>query len=278
MPVAFQKHEPSLSPWRKRMHEVIFEADTPSGKAFDVLLLAAILLSVLVVMLESVVGIRRDHGGLLQSAEWLFTGLFTVEYGLRLLCVRSPWRYARSFFGVVDLLAILPTYVSLLLPGSQTLIVIRALRLLRVFRIFKLAQFLSEATALRRALWESRAKMTVFLTTVLTIVVIMGAAMHLVEGPENGFTSVPQSVYWAIVTITTVGYGDISPQTPLGKVLATLMMIVGYSLIVVPTGIITAELAQQEHHTPITTQSCPSCMREGHAPDAVYCRHCGRKL
>ena len=269
-----------LAPWRRRLHEIIFEADTPAGKAFDVGLLVAIGLSVLVVMLESVTEIRDLHSTKLITSEWIFTILFTIEYILRLSCVRKPHRYATSFFGVVDLLAVLPTYLTLVLPGSavQSLMVIRALRLLRVFRIFKLAQFLTEAKNMKLAIWASRAKITVFLATVAIIVVIMGSLMHLVEGPENGFTSIPRSIYWAIVTLTTVGYGDLSPKTSLGQGISAMMMIVGYSfIIIVPMGIIYTEWLSGRSK-PISTQSCPSCTHEGHDTDATFCKYCGARL
>lgn len=271
--------DPSRAPWRDRLHEIIFEADTPEGKLFDVVLLIAIGLSVAAVSLDSVESYRLQHGRALVIAEWVFTILFTVEYVLRLMCVRRPMGYARSFFGIVDLLAILPTYVSVLFPGAQSLAVVRALRLLRIFRIFKLARYLSEASALRAALVACRAKITVFLTTVLIIVVIMGSVMHLIEGPTNdGFSSIPQSVYWSIVTVTTVGYGKATPETPVGKALAALMMIIGYSLIIVPGGIVSAQWIQSGRGNPITTQSCPTCSLEGHDADADYCKHCGGKL
>ncbi|MCB9557364.1 MAG: ion transporter [Deltaproteobacteria bacterium] len=270
----------SLAPptprWRERLHIVIFEADTAGGKAFDVALLIAIVASVLCVLLESVATIDRQYRQALILAEWVFTVLFTIEYILRLLSVGKPWRYALSFLGVVDLLAILPTYISLLLPGSQSLVVVRALRLLRVFRIFKLRRFLAEAEALKRALLNSRAKITVFLSSVLVCVVITGAAMHLIEGSKSGFTSIPQSMYWAIVTMTTVGYGDIAPVTPLGKGMAALIMVFGYSMIVVPTGIISAEIASANAR--ISTQACPECSREGHDANAVHCKFCGARL
>ena len=265
--------------WRQRLHEVIFEADTFSGKFFDVILLGVIVLSIVIVMLESVEEIRLEHQQFLFAAEWTFTVLFTVEYLLRLVCVRSPRRYAISFFGVVDLLAILPAYVSLLLPGShQQLLVIRGLRLLRIFRVFKLARYLTEAAVLRRAVWASRTKITVFLVVVFITVIIMGSTMHLIEGSDSGFTSIPQSMYWAIVTMTTVGYGDIAPITPLGKTVAAVIMILGYCLIIIPTGIVSAELAQGSRGKSITTQACPSCMAEGHDADAVYCKLCGEAL
>ncbi len=268
-----------LTGWRYRLHEIIFEADTPEGKLFDVALLVAILLSVLAVSLESVESIRNEHGTMLVAAEWVFTILFTIEYVLRLACVRRPMGYAVSFFGIVDLLAVIPTYLSVLIPGAQSLAVIRALRLLRVFRIFKLARFLSEASALRQAAVASRAKITVFLTAMLIIVMIMATAMHLIEGQQDsGFDSIPQSMYWAIVTVTTVGYGDAAPMTPLGKMLAAIMMIIGYSLIIVPGGIVSAEWMQSSRGKPITTQSCPHCSLEGHDADAHYCKHCGGRL
>lgn len=267
-----------LSAWRERLHEIIFEADTFAGKLFDVLLLIAIFLSVLVVVLDSVKQYRDLYARPLYIAEWFFTILFTIEYVLRLVCTRRPIKYALSFYGVVDLLAVVPTYVMLLeLEKAHPLFVIRALRLLRIFRIFKLAHFLREAAALRRAIVASRAKIAVFLVTVLVAVTIMGAAMHLVEGEASGFTSIPESMYWAIVTMTTVGYGDIAPGSPLGKTLAALMMILGYSLIIVPTGIISAELVHASGK-PVTTQVCPDCTSEGHDRDAVYCKFCGGKL
>ena len=277
--------------WRERWYEIIFEADTPAGKLFDVLLLIAILLSVLVVMCESVDTIRQAHPKLLVRAEWFFTLLFTLEYGVRIVCARRPLRYIFSFYGIVDLLAILPTYI-IALPffeggaSAQRLAVIRALRLLRAFRIFKLAHMLSEATALREAIWAARAKIAVFLSVVLIAIVIVGSAMHLIEGGRvdsegqpiaTGFDSIPESMYWAVVTMTTVGYGDVSPTTALGKALAACMMILGYCLIIVPTGIVSAELAHAGGKG-LTTQVCPECMSEGHDADAVHCKHCGAKL
>lgn len=266
-----------LAPWKRRLHDVIFEAESPAGKAFDVALLACILLSVLAVVLESVPSIDAEYHFWLRLAEWVFTVLFTIEYVLRMLCVHRPVRYARSFFGVVDLLAILPPYISLFVPGSQELLVIRGLRLLRVFRIFKLGRYLGEAEALRDGLLASRIKITVFLTTVLISVTIMGALMHLVEGPEAGFHSIPEGIYWAIVTMTTVGYGDISPITPLGKFIASLMMVFGYSLIIVPTGIISAEIAVGQTSRQ-NTETCPHCMKVGHDRKAEYCDRCGGAL
>jgi voltage-gated potassium channel len=263
--------------WRARLHEIIFEADTPAGKTFDVGLLVLIGISLVAISLESIDSFAERHGPLLRQLEWIVTGLFTIEYVLRLLSVRSPIRYARSFFGVVDLLAVLPSYLSLFLPGAQELLVVRSLRLLRIFRVFKLAHFIDEAEVLLNALRASRAKITVFLGTVTSVVMIMGALMHLIEGPENGFTSIPRSMYWAVVTMTTVGYGDISPNTVLGQLLASMLMIMGYGVIAVPTGIVSAELVQAARG-PVSTQACPNCSAEGHPFDAVYCKACGALL
>jgi voltage-gated potassium channel len=235
---------PSLAGWRLRLHEVIFEADTPVGKAFDVVLLAAIVASVAVVMLDSVASINAAHGSLLYGLEWGFTLLFTVEYMTRILSVRRPVKYIFSFFGLIDLLAISPTYISLLVAGSQSLVVIRAIRLLRVFRVLKLGQYLSEARVLQGALVASRAKITVFLVSILSIAVIAGALLYLIEGAAGGFDSIPRGVYWAIVTMTTVGYGNIAPQTVLGQFAAGCLMILGYAIIAVPTGIVSVEIAQ----------------------------------
>jgi voltage-gated potassium channel len=263
--------------WRFKLHEVIFEADTPAGKAFDIALLVAILASVLVVVLESVPSVRTSYGRTIWAAEWGFTILFTVEYLLRLIAVRQPARYARSFFGVVDLLAVLPTYLSMLLPGAQAFLVVRALRLLRVFRILKLGEFIGEARMLMLALKASVRKILVFLAAVLVLVLIIGSVMYLVETPESGFTSIPQSIYWAIVTLTTVGYGDIAPQSVLGRILASLVMILGYGLIAVPTGIVTVELSQGRNKV-VSTQACPNCGLQGHDPDARHCKYCGAPL
>ncbi len=268
---------PRQAPWRIRLYDIIFEADTAAGKFFDVALLIVILLSVLAVMLESVAAVRAEQGPALRTLEWGFTILFTIEYGLRLICVPRAWRYARSFFGVVDLLAILPTYLSLLIPGAQSLLVIRALRLLRIFRVFKLGRFLGEATLLSEALRSSRHKVTVFIGTVFILVTILGSAMYLIEGEASGFTSIPRGVYWAVVTMTTVGYGDIAPQTIAGQTLAAAIMILGYSIIAVPTGIVTSELLEAARR-PVTTRVCPSCMSEGHEYTARYCKDCGELL
>ncbi len=267
-----------MSPWRQRVFEVIFKVDTPEGRLFDVVLIAAILLSVAAVMLDSVERYHARFGELLLFTEWLFTALFTVEYLLRLLCVRSPWRYARSFFGIVDLLSILPSYLSALLPGANYLLVIRVLRILRVFRVLKLLRYLGEANYLLEALRSSRRKIIVFLLTVVTLAVVFGSVMYLVEGPENGFSSIPRSVYWAIVTLTTVGYGDISPRSNLGQLIAALVMILGYAIIAVPTGIYAAELTQMMSRPQRPGVVCEACGERRHEADAAYCRRCGSSL
>jgi voltage-gated potassium channel len=264
-------------PVRAKIHEVIFEADTPAGKTFDIALLLLIVASVATVMVESLPNLDSAWRGPLELTEGGITLLFTAEYLLRLYCVRSPLRYARSFYGVIDLLAIAPFFVVQLLGGGQSLAVIRALRLLRVFRVLKLTHFVGEAKMLRSALRASSRKIIVFLGVVLTLVVIIGAVMYQVEGGENGFVSIPHAIYWAIVTLTTVGYGDIAPQTPLGQFLAAIVMIVGYGIIAVPTGIVTVELARATDKE-LTTQACPVCAGEGHDGDAVHCKFCGGKL
>lgn len=272
---------PAASSFRNRLYTVIFEADTPAGKAFDLALLALILLSIAAVMLESVREFSDTHGPLLRTAEWAFTVLFTIEYLLRLCTVRRPMGYACSFFGAVDLLSILPTYLSLLVPGAQSLLVIRALRLVRVFRVLKLARYVGEGELLASALRQSRQKITVFLVTVITVVVVVGALMYLVEGADAGFTSIPQSVYWAIVTMTTVGYGDIAPETVAGKVIASALMILGYAVLAVPTGIVTAEVVEahnRRREPVVTTRACPGCLAEGHRVDAGHCWRCGSPL
>ena len=263
---------------RARLHEVIFESDTPAGRSFDLALIWLILLSVATVVLESVREVREQYGKLLYALEWLFTLLFTVEYSLRLVSVRRPLRYARSFFGVIDLLAIIPTYLSIFVPGSQYLLVIRILRLLRVFRLLKLSEYVAEADTLRHALRASRRKISVFISAVVLLVVIIGALMYVIEGEANGFTSIPRSIYWAIVTLTTVGYGDLSPKTSVGQIVASIVMIIGYGIIAVPTGIVSVELAHAVRDRMVSGQACPSCGVGGHDPDAICCKYCGAKL
>lgn len=268
--------KPYRQPWRDWLHEVIFEADTPGGRLFDILLIVTILASVAAVMLDSVKSINIVYSDYLYTLEWIFTILFSIEYLLRLLSVDRPMAYATSFYGIIDLLAILPTYVSLVLPGAQYFMVIRVLRVLRIFRVLKLVPYLGEANQLWRALKTSRRKIIVFVFSVLVVVSVCGSLMYMIEGEKNGFTSIPRSIYWAIVTLTTVGYGDISPQTAIGQTLAAMIMILGYGIIAVPTGIVTAELAQMGK--PISTQSCPSCSAEGHEVDSKHCKFCGAHL
>jgi voltage-gated potassium channel len=268
--------KPVESRWRERLHEIIFEAETLGGKIFDVILLCTIIISVLVVILESVQSIRADYGNILLGMEWGLTVVFTIEYVLRLISVRRPFRYATSFFGVIDFLAIIPTYASLLLPGLQYLLAIRILRLLRVFRILKLTEYVSEAQIITSALRASAKKISVFLLAVLSLVTIIGSIMYVIEGEENGFSDIPTSIYWAIVTLTTVGYGDLSPKTALGKAFASLVMIMGYAIIAVPTGIVTVELSRSVRA--ISTQVCPDCHSQDHDADAIFCKYCASAL
>lgn len=264
---------------KERIHEVIFEAETIEGKTFDVILLVCILISVLTVMLESVPEYGSRFANTFFYIEWGFTILFTIEYLLRLYSVYRPRQYALSFYGIIDFLAIIPTYLSLIISGSQYLLVIRGLRLLRVFRIFKLGHFLREGDIIQRALLASRAKITVFLTFVLLMVIIIGSVMYLVEGDQNqNFSSIPRSIYWAVVTLTTVGYGDITPITNLGQFLSAVVMILGYAIIAVPTGIVSAEMVAEQRRTLPSRQACRYCGREGHDHNARYCKHCGEAL
>ena len=279
--------EMRFNPLREKIHSIIFKADTAPGKAFDIALFLFIIGSVIAVMLESVKGIGDKYHDFFYALEWIFTIFFTIEYGLRIYCVYKPWKYILSFYGIIDLLAILPTYISLFVAGTQYLLVIRALRLLRVFRIFKLAKFLREGRLIMNALRESRPKITVFLVFVLLMVIILGSIMYLVEGGEDStFTSIPRAIYWAIVTLTTVGYGDIAPTTAFGQLLAAIVMIMGYAVIAVPTGIVSADLIngyqkQQQQkgvEEEVSNIACRFCSEEGHDVDAVYCKYCGESL
>ncbi|MEZ8112038.1 MAG: ion transporter [Candidatus Poseidoniaceae archaeon] len=263
------------STMKEKIHEVIFEADTPSGKYFDIALLLSIIVSVIAVSLESIESIDKVYHSQLVIIEWFFTILFTIEYILRLYSTEHSVKYSTSFFGVVDLLAILPTYLSIFIPGAQSLLVIRGLRLLRIFRVFKLSRYLGEANILSEAIIQSRTRIVVFLSTITVLSFITGAGMYLVEGPKHGFTSIPQSVYWAITTLTSTGYGDTVPITPIGKLLAIFIMIMGYSLIIVPTGIISTEMMKLGD---ISTQACKNCSKEGHDFNAKFCKHCGFEL
>lgn len=268
--------ETSKTSWKHRLHEIIYEADTPAGKLFDVVLLIAILASILFVMLESVESIQKKHGDLLNIAEWVITILFSIEYIIRIISIKKPVRYIFSFYGVIDFLSTIPKYLSIFLVGSHNLAALRALRLLRVFRILKLARYIGESNRLLVALRASRAKIAVFLFFVVIICIILGTVMYMIEGSENGFTSIPRSVYWAIVTLTTVGYGDIAPGTPLGQLIASAIMILGYAIIAIPTGIVSSEMTRMKVHT--NTQACPSCLKESHQDGADFCYHCGSKL
>lgn len=263
--------------WKKRLYEIIFEADTPAGKTFDIFLLIAIMLSTGVIMLESVPGFSEDRSTFIML-EWIFTVLFTIEYGLRLLAVEQKRKYIFSFIGIIDLLSILPTYLALVFSGAQVLIVIRIIRIFRIFRILKLAQFIGAGNTLGKALLASRHKISVFLLSVLMSVIIAGTLMYLIEGADNGFTSIPKSIYWAIVTMTTVGYGDIAPHTAVGQTLASLIMILGYGILAVPTGIVSAEIFELKSKEKLTTQVCPACLKDGHDADARHCKFCGVNL
>lgn len=266
-----------LSGWRLRLYTVIFEADTRAGRWFDQALIATILASVAVVLIDSVRDLSLQYHHELMLAEWFFTLAFTVEYVARLTCVRQPWRYVFSFYGVVDLLALLPTYLALLVPEVGVLVDVRILRLLRVFRVFKLTAYVSEYQAIGRALKASQRKIMVFLAAVLMIVLVIGTMMYVVEGPAHGYTSIPTAVYWAITTMTTVGFGDITPKTDLGRFVASMMMLLGWGTLAVPTGIVTAEMASAPR-LPTTTRTCQECLTEGHLPEANFCHHCGARL
>jgi len=264
--------------WRLRLYTVIFESDTRAGRLFDIWLIALILASVLVVMLDSLPGLPQGQREALYRIEWVFTALFTLEYLARLACVRHPLRYALSFYGVIDLLSVLPTWLALLVPEVHALVDVRVLRLLRVFRIFKLTAYLLEFQALGAALRASRRKVLVFISAVLMIVVVMGTVMYVVEGPANGFTSIPTAVYWAITTMTTVGFGDITPKTELGRLITSFMMLLGWGTLAVPTGIVTAEMTARRIGSQPVSRTCPECLKEGHASEAHYCLHCGTAL
>jgi voltage-gated potassium channel len=278
-PPSYGEPPPGL---RRHVYHIIFEADTTAGRRFDILLVVLILLSILVVVLDSVPSLRADHKATMQALEWAFTVLFTVEYFARLLCVARPLKYATGFFGVIDLLSVLPTYFSLFIPGAAVFLDIRILRLLRVFRIFKLTLYVEEYTRLGEALRASGRKILVFLSVVLMAVLILGTAMYVVEGPEHGYTSIPVAMYWAVVTMTTVGYGDITPHTNLGKLLASFMMLLGWGILAVPTGIVTAEMSAQHFARRIAAgeggAACPGCGSRGHAAGARYCKDCGASL
>jgi voltage-gated potassium channel len=273
-----QKYGKPLDGWRSKTYTLIFEADTQAGKWFDRLLIASIIISIVIVIADSVQHLNQRYSDIFNSLEWFFTISFTIEYIVRLLCVRKPIRYAFSFFGVVDFMAIFPSYLAFFFPEAQVLIDVRALRLLRVFRIFRLHNFVQEYQALGQALVASSKKIFIFLSVVVLTVLILGTLMYVVEGPSNGFTSIPMAIYWAITTVTTVGFGDLTPQTDLGRFIASLVMLLGWGTLAVPTGIVTKEIAFGKGSYPVTTRTCHECLREGHLPGAHYCWHCGVML
>lgn len=264
--------------WKEKLHEIIYEADTKEGKLFDVILLVAIIASVVLVMLESIQTFDEKHHQLLNIFEWMITILFSIEYILRIVSIKKPLKYIFSFFGMIDFLSTIPKYLSFILVGSHSLAALRALRLLRVFRILKLTRYVGASNKLLIALKSSRAKIAVFLFFVLIVCVILGTIMYMVEGEENGFTNIPKSIYWAIVTLTTVGFGDIAPQTPLGQLIASVIMILGYSIIAIPTGIVSSEMTKNHTNLDTNTQSCPNCLKDDHKEKADFCYHCGSLL
>ena len=281
--------EPSSSPealafgrpahgWRRRGFAIIFEADTPAGRRFDLALLAAIAASVVVVVLESVQPLADRNTELFLALEWGFTLLFNAEYIARLVCVERPLRYATSFFGLVDLTSVLPMYLALLSPGAHVLIDVRIVRMLRAFRILKLTEYVREYASLSQALYASRRKIAVFLSVVALVVVVLGTLMYVIEGPDHGFTSIPVAIYWAITTMTTVGFGDIAPKTSLGRVVASVVMLLGWGILAVPTGIVTAEMTTRRLSEADRVRQCPSCRSVIHAPEARFCQHCGAAL
>lgn len=274
-PTGFGKPADGL---RNRLYTIVFEADTASGRLFDLILIVAIIVSIFVVMLDSVQSIKLEHGTIISALEWSFTILFTIEYLVRLYSVEHPARYARSFFGIIDLLSIVPTYLALIFPEAHALLDVRILRLLRIFRILKLTMYVAEYQMLVEAVSASRRKILVFLSVVMMVVVVMGTIMYVVEGPEHGFTSIPRAIYWAIVTLTTVGYGDMTPQTNLGKVIASMMMLLGWGTLAVPTGIVTAEMTSRRMMRYSATRTCPACKSKGHEHDAAFCKDCGASL
>lgn len=265
--------------WKSRLHEIIYEADTKEGKFFDVILLILIIASIVVVMLESVKSFQVEHAAFLDTAEWIITILFSIEYIIRIISIKKPKEYIFSFYGIIDFLSTIPKYLAIYFTGTNTLVALRALRLMRVFRILKLARFIGASDNLVRALKSSKAKIFVFLSFVVILCIILGTIMYLIEGEENGFSNIPRSVYWAIVTMTTVGYGDIAPQTGLGQFIASLIMILGYGIIAIPTGIVSAEMTKSTNEkVHLNTQSCPSCANQNHNDNAEFCYECGDKL
>ena len=272
-----KKTEPKKD-WKIRLHEIIYEAETKEGKLFDVILLIFILLSVFLVMLESVQSINEKYYALLNISEWIITILFSIEYILRIVSVKKPLSYIFSFYGIIDLLSTIPKYLSFIMVGSHNLIALRALRLLRVFRILKLTRYIGASNNLVLAMKASKTKIAVFLYFVIILCVILGTIMYIIEGAENGFTNIPKSIYWAIVTLTTVGFGDITPQTPFGQFIASIIMILGYAIIAIPTGIVSSEMTKKNQILEENTEVCPNCATEHHKENAKYCYRCGSKL
>ena len=271
--------KPSTSSWQKKLHEIIYEADTPAGKAFDIVLLVVIVLSIIIVMLESVKSLYAVYADLFYTIEWVITIIFSIEYILRIVTIKNPKKYIFSFYGIIDFVSTIPTYLTLFFGGYNVLLAVRALRLLRVFRILKITRYLGEADKLVVALRHSRPKILVFLFAVVIITIIAGTLMHLVEGEAGGFDNIPLSIYWCIVTLTTVGFGDIAPITPLGRFIASFIMITGYGIIAVPTGIVSAEYSRAgEKKVPVNTQVCPHCNETKHLDKAEYCHNCGKLL
>jgi voltage-gated potassium channel len=265
--------------WRHSLYQIVYQANTPAGKGFDIALIILILASVLTIMLDSIAEINREYGHALYVAEWFFTVLFTIEYVLRIFCIHKPLKYIGSFYGIIDLLSIIPSYLGLFLPGAHYLLVIRILRVLRVFRVLKLVRFINQANLLVNALLASRLKIGIFMFTITTLLIVFGSAMYVIEGPENGFTNIPISIYWSVVTLTTVGFGDITPKTDLGRAVSAAVMIIGYAIIAVPTGIFTAELSREmKRQDKAGQRACPRCRNPGHQTDANYCRICGAEL
>ncbi|MDZ7615154.1 MAG: ion transporter [Flavobacteriaceae bacterium] len=264
--------------WRKRIHEIIYESDTREGRLFDIILIGVITMSIMLVMLESVKSLDAKYHAFFYYSEWVITVLFTLEYVLRILTVNKPAKYIFSFYGIIDLLSTLPMYISIFFGGAHALLLLRAVRLLRIFTILKLGSFVGASQKLRQAIYGSRFKIMVFLSTVIILCIIIGTIMYVIEGEASGFTSIPVSMYWAIVTLTTVGYGDIAPQTPLGQFLASLVMVMGYGIIAIPTGIVTSEFTKQDKDLQLNTQSCPNCAADKHRNNAEYCYSCGSHL
>lgn len=271
-------NDQSVKNWKYKLHEVIYEADTPIGKWFDIVLIFLILSSIILVVLESVESFDSQFHDFLYICEWVITILFTIEYIARFLSINKPFKYVFSFYGIIDLLSTIPLYLSFIIPGSQVLIVIRAVRLLRLFRILKMVKFIGEARKLKEALWNSRTKITVFIFAIMVLSVIIGTIMYLVEGKEAGFTSIPKGIYWTIVTLTTVGFGDMVPLTPLGQTISVIVMVMGYGIIAVPTGIVSAEFSKQNKLIHTNTQACPNCNAHYHNDNAKYCYNCGNLL